>query len=225
MTRIAKRLATLLTEVRACRLCEAHLPLGPRPVLRADHRARLLIVGQAPGTRVHATGIPWNDPSGDRLRAWLGVDRDAFYDATRIAIIPTGLCYPGRGRSGDLPPRPECAPRWHPQLRALLPDIGLTLLVGQYAQRYYLGARRKSTLTATVQAWREYLPEFLPLPHPSPRNTHWLQVHAWFEREVLPELRDRVRDTLGSMVFRDAEPRSGRVQSRCVRKDEWPRTS
>ena len=196
VTRTAKQLTRLLKEVRACRLCEAQLPLGPRPVLRADHRARLLIVGQAPGTRVHATGVPWNDPSGDRLRAWLAVDRETFYDESRIAIIPTGFCYPGRGRSGDLPPRPECAPLWHPRLRALLPDIGLTLLIGQYAQAYYLGARRKPTLTATVHAWRGYLPDFLPLPHPSPRNTHWLQVHAWFESDVLPELRQRVKELL-----------------------------
>jgi len=185
-------LQQLLAEVRACRLCEAHLPLGPRPVLRADERARVLVVGQAPGTRVHATGIPWNDPSGDRLRAWLDVERDAFYDERRFAIIPTGLCYPGRGRAGDLPPRPECAPLWHPRLRALLPDISLTLLVGQYAQAYYLGKRCRATLTQTVHAWREYLPEFLPLPHPSPRNTRWLAVNPWFERDVVPAMRERV---------------------------------
>ncbi len=189
-------LEALLAEVRACRLCEAHLPLGPRPVLRADAGARVLIVGQAPGTRVHATGIPWNDPSGDRLRAWLAVDRDAFYDERRFAIIPVGLCYPGRGRSGDLPPRPECAPLWHPRLRALLPDIGLTLLVGQYAQAFYLGGRQKSTLTDTVRAWAGYLPEFLPLPHPSPRNTRWLAVNPWFEQDVIPVLRKRVHALL-----------------------------
>lgn len=192
MARKDAELEVLLAEVRACRLCAAQLPLGPRPVLCADTRARVLIVGQAPGTRVHETGIPWNDPSGDRLRAWLGVDREAFYDGRRFAIIPTGLCYPGRGRSGDLPPRPECAPLWHPRLEALLPDIGLTLLIGQYAQAYYLGGRRKATLTATVRAWREFLPEYLPLPHPSPRNTHWLQVNPWFERDVIPVLRRRV---------------------------------
>jgi uracil-DNA glycosylase len=196
MTRKDDALAALLAEVRACRLCEAHLPLGPRPVLRADTRARVLIVGQAPGTRVHATGIPWNDPSGDRLRAWLAMDRDAFYDERRFAIIPTGFCYPGRGRSGDLPPRPECAPLWHPRLRALLPDVGLTLLVGQYAQAFYLAERRKATLTDTVHAWREYLPEFVPLPHPSPRNTRWLAVNTWFEREVIPVLRERVHALL-----------------------------
>ena len=196
MTRKDAELKALLAEVRACRVCEAQLPLGPRPVLRADARARVLIVGQAPGTRVHATGIPWNDPSGDRLRAWLAVDRDAFYDERRFAIIPTGLCYPGRGRSGDLPPRPECAPLWHPRLRALLPRIGLTLLVGQYAQAFYLGGRRKDTLAGTVRAWCDYFPEFLPLPHPSPRNTRWLQVNPWFEQDVIPVLRKRVHALL-----------------------------
>jgi uracil-DNA glycosylase len=189
-------LQALLARVRACRLCEPQLPLGARPVLRADVRARVLIVGQAPGTRVHATGIPWNDPSGDRLRDWLQVDRETFYDERRFAIIPAGLCYPGRGRSGDLPPRPECAPRWHPPLRALLPRIELTLLVGQYAQAYYLGTRRKQTLTETVHAWREYGPEFLPLPHPSPRNTRWLQVNPWFARDVLPHLSARVHELI-----------------------------
>jgi uracil-DNA glycosylase len=166
-------------------------------VLRADIHAKVLIVGQAPGTRVHATGIPWNDPSGDRLRDWLAVDRETFYDERRFAIIPTGLCYPGRGRTGDLPPRPECAPLWHPRLRALLPRVELTLLIGQYAQAYYLGPRRRATLTETVHAWREYLPGFLPLPHPSPRNTRWLRVNPWFASEVLPELRRRVQALSG----------------------------
>jgi uracil-DNA glycosylase len=154
--------------------------------------ARLLIVGQAPGTKVHATGIPWNDPSGERLRDWLGVDRDTFYDERRIAILPTGLCYPGRGPSGDLPPRPECAPAWHPPILARLPRIELVLLVGAYAQAYYLGERRRESLTGTVHAWREYGPRFLPLPHPSPRNTLWLRRNPWFDGEVVPALRDRV---------------------------------
>lgn len=196
MSRQPHDLESVLREVRACRLCAPHLPLGPRPVLRADARARVLIVGQAPGTRVHETGIPWNDPSGDRLRAWLDVDRDTFYDPAQFAIIPAGLCYPGRGRSGDLPPRPECAPLWHPRLLALLPRVELTLLVGQYAQAFHLGARRKATLTETVHAWREYAPAFVPTPHPSPRNTRWLQVNPWFEREVLPALRERLRAVL-----------------------------
>jgi uracil-DNA glycosylase len=186
-------LETLLAEVRACQLCATALPLGPRPVLRASASARVLIVGQAPGTKVHATGIPWNDPSGDRLRRWLDMDRDTFYDASRIAIIPMGFCYPGRNpRGGDLPPRPECAPHWHARLLALLPHLELTLLVGSYAQAYYLGDRRAATLTETVRAWRDYLPRFVPTPHPSPRNTHWLQKNPWFEAEVVPHLRERV---------------------------------
>ncbi len=184
--------ARLLGEVRACRICEAHLPNPPRPVLRASTSASLLVVGQAPGRRVHATGVPWNDPSGDLLREWLRLTRDAFYDERRIAIIPVGFCYPGTGESGDLPPRPECAPHWHPRLRAQLPGIRLTLLVGSYAQAYYLGARRKKTLAETVRARGDYLPEFFPLPHPSPRNRRWMKNNSWFEREVLPQLRRRV---------------------------------
>jgi uracil-DNA glycosylase len=185
-----------LTEVRACRICEAHLPNAPRPVLRASPTSRLLIVGQAPGRRVHESGIPWNDPSGKLLREWLQLDRDAFYDERRIAIIPVGFCYPGTGESGDLPPRPECAPHWHPKLRARLPAVRLTLLVGSYAQGYYLGARRKKTLAETVRSRSEYLPEFFPLPHPSPRNRRWMKNNAWFERDVLPQLRRRVKACL-----------------------------
>ena len=188
----------LLSEVRACTLCAAHLPNPPRPVLRASPSASLMIVGQAPGRRVHESGIPWNDPSGDLLREWLRLDRDAFYDERRIAIIPAGFCYPGTGESGDLPPRPECAPHWHPRLRARLPAIRLTLLVGSYAQGYYLGERRKKTIADTVRSRGEYLPEFFPLPHPSPRNRLWLKRNAWFGREVLPELRKRVKACLRS---------------------------
>lgn len=194
------RLDKLLAEVRACTLCAAHLPNPPRPVLRAARTALVQIVGQAPGRKVHETGIPWNDPSGDLLREWLGIDRDTFYDARRVAIIPAGFCYPGKGRSGDLAPRPECAPHWHPRLRALLPQVHLTLLVGQYAQVYYLGGRRGKTLADTVRAYREYLPEFFPLPHPSPRNRRWLAQNAWFERDVLPDLRRRFRTALGGML-------------------------
>ncbi|MHA1600707.1 MAG: uracil-DNA glycosylase family protein, partial [Alphaproteobacteria bacterium] len=169
-------MAALIESARACRVCEAHLPHGPRPVLRAATSARLLIIGQAPGSKVHATGIPWNDPSGDRLRDWLALDRETFYDEDRIAIVPMGFCYPGRdARGGDLPPRPECAPLWHPPLRAALTRVDLTLLVGQYAQAQYLGRRRCATLTETVRAWADYGPEFLPLPHPSWRNTGWLK--------------------------------------------------
>lgn len=185
----------LLARVRACTLCAEHLPLGPRPVLRAAVGARLLIVGQAPGTRVHQTGIPWNDPSGDRLRQWLALERDTFYDESRIAIIPTGLCYPGRAPGGgDLPPRRECAPLWHPPLRALLPRIDLTLLVGSYAQAFALGPRRQASMTETVRAFRDYLPAYVPLPHPSWRTTLWLRNNPWFEAELLPELRTRVAE-------------------------------
>jgi uracil-DNA glycosylase len=187
-----KELDALLAEIRACRVCAPHLPLGPKPVLRVSSTARLLIVGQAPGRRVHETGLPWNDPSGDRLRAWLNMDREQFYDERRIAIVPTGLCYPGSGLRGDAPPRPECAPLWHPRLIPLMPHLRLTLLVGQYAQAYYLGRRAKRSLRETVASCREYLPEYFPLPHPSPRNQLWFKQNPWFEAEVLPLLRERL---------------------------------
>jgi len=190
------KLDLLLNEIRACHLCEANLPLGPRPVLRASSTARILIVGQAPGRRVHETGIPWNDPSGDRLRLWLQMTREQFYDERHIAIVPAGLCFPGSGVRGDAPPRPECAPLWHPQLRALMPKIRLTLLIAQYAQAYYLGRRRKKSLRETVLAYQEYLPEFLPLPHPSPRNQLWLKQNPWFEGEVVPVLKLQVAAVL-----------------------------
>lgn len=187
-------LSRLLERVRACRLCAARLPLGPRPVLRGAKSARLLIVGQAPGARVHASGTPFTDPSGDRLRDWLAVDEPSFYDQRRVAIIPTGLCYPGTlANGGDAPPMPECAPLWHPPLRAALPSVELTLLVGAYAQGFYLNRRRKRSLTETVRAFAEYLPEFLPLPHPSWRTRAWQAKNPWFDAEVLPELRRRVR--------------------------------
>lgn len=188
-------LQDLLRQVRDCRHCEASLPLGPRPVVRAHAQARLLIIGQAPGTRVHASGVPWDDPSGDRLRDWLGLDKSRFYDESQIAIMPMGFCYPGKGKSGDLPPAKPCAPLWHQRLLAQMPALELTLLVGGYAQDYYLTGKRQS-LTQRVQDWQRYLPEFLPLPHPSPRNQFWLRRNAWFEQEVVPALRSRVTEIL-----------------------------
>lgn len=195
MTRSEAALQRLLREIRGCRVCTPHLPLGPRPVLRASTTARLLIVGQAPGTRVHASGIPWDDRSGDRLRQWLGTDKETFYDPGRIAIVPMGFCFPGIDpRGGDNPPRPECAPLWHDRVLDHLPSLELVLLIGAYAQKRYLGAARGKTMTATVENWREHLPGRLPLPHPSWRNTAWLRRHPWFEAELVPELRRRVAD-------------------------------
>jgi uracil-DNA glycosylase len=186
-------LERLKREARACRICESSLPLGPRPVFRASGTARILIVGQAPGRLVHETGIPWNDPSGNRLRDWLGLDRETFYDESRIAIVPMGFCYPGVDRNGgDKPPRPECAPQWQQRFLALMPRIELTLLIGSYAQAFHLGAGRKKTMHERVCAWREHPDHRLPLPHPSWRNTGWLKRNPWFERELLPVLRQRV---------------------------------
>lgn len=188
----------LMARIRACRLCEAHLPLGPRPVLQASRGARLLIVSQAPGRRVHETGIPFNDPSGDRLRDWLGIDKSVFYDAEKIAIVPMGFCFPGTGKGGDLPPRPECAPTWHRPLLSHLQQVRLTLAIGQYAQAGLLVGRRARTLTDTVQAWRAHLERgVLPLPHPSPRNRLWLARNPWFEVELVPDLKRRVQEALG----------------------------
>ena len=188
----------LLDRIAACRVCAASLPLGPRPVVRAsDPAARILIVGQAPGTKVHASGIPWDDASGKRLRSWLGVEPDVFYDQSRFAIVPMGFCYPGRGAGGDNPPRPECAPLWHTPVLRTLPNIALTLLIGSYAQAYYLRERRRATLGETVATWRDYEPSgFMPLVHPSPRNQMWLKRNPWFEAEMVPHLRDRVASCL-----------------------------
>ena len=188
----------LLKEVRACTLCAHALPHGVRPVLQAAQSARILVVGQAPGRKVHDTGIPFNDPSGDLLRQWMGIDRDTFYDASRIAIIPMGFCYPGKGKSGDLPPRPECAPAWREKLLAQLPDIELTLVIGQYAQAWHL-PDGGSSVTETVMRWREHWPTLLPLPHPSPRNRLWLKRNPWFEAEVVPALQARVAQVLDQL--------------------------
>ena len=187
-------LTSLLRDVRACAICRTALPLGARPILQLASTAKLLIISQAPGKKVHETGIAWNDASGDRLRDWLGLDRPAFYDKTRVAILPIGLCYPGAEEAGgDKPPRPECAPLWHPRLLRHLPNIQLTLLVGQYAQRHYLGTRQKASMTDTVRAFSEYGPQFFPLPHPSWRSVVWTRKHRWFEETVIPNLRKSVR--------------------------------
>lgn len=192
---VPETLGETLAEVRACRLCAADLPLGPRPVVRMAPTARLLIIGQAPGTKVHASGIPWDDKSGERLRGWLGMEPDAFYDETRVAIMPMGFCYPGRApKGGDNPPRPECAPAWHAKLLTFLPDVQLTLLVGSYAQKYHLGEANRRTMTETVAAWQEFLPDRLPTPHPSWRTTFWLKKNPWFEAETVPALRQRLTD-------------------------------
>lgn len=184
-----------LADVRACRVCEEHLPLGPNPVLQVDPRARILVAGQAPGRRVHESGIPFDDPSGDRLRDWLGVSRDVFYDPTCVAILPMGFCYPGTGKSGDLPPRPECAPLWRESLLERLERLKLTLVIGQYAMRYHLPAAKKN-LTETVRSWREYGGDLIPLPHPSPRNNIWLSKNPWFETSLLPHLRRATKRAL-----------------------------
>ena len=196
---MATKLQILLKQARACQVCAAALPHGCRPVVLASSTAKLLIIGQAPGRLVHETGIPWNDPSGDRLRQWLQIDRDRFYDVKQIAIVPMGFCFPGTDEAGgDRPPRPECAPLWHPQIMPLLKGVELTLLVGSYSQAFYLGKRRGGTMTETVRRFTDHLPQFLPLPHPSWRNTSWIKRNPWFEQELLPVLRKRVRAALKS---------------------------
>lgn len=187
----------LLDEISACRVCANFFDgYEPRPVVHLSAKSKILVIGQAPGTRVHNTGIPWNDPSGDQLRLWLEVDKDAFYNTDNFAIMPMGFCYPGKGRSGDLPPRPECAPLWHELLLAQMPEIKLTLLIGQYAQKYYLGDGFKKNLTETVRAFGEFEPQFFPLPHPSPRNRIWMKKNDWFERDCLPQFRKRLQSIL-----------------------------
>lgn len=186
------RLNELVTRIRACRLCEAELPNAPRPVLQVSASARILVAGQAPGRLVHLSGVPFDDPSGDRLREWMGIDREVFYDAGRIAIVPMAFCYPGTGPNGDLPPPPRCAATWHGALRPKLRKLGLTLVIGLHAQRHWLGEQAEDTLTATVAAWERFGPAVLPLPHPSPRNNRWFQHNPWFERDVVPEVRRRV---------------------------------
>ncbi|ATC88315.1 uracil-DNA glycosylase family protein [Pseudoalteromonas arctica] len=186
----------LMDQVSKCVICEPDLPLGARPVIQFSPNARILIAGQAPSIKVHETGVPFNDASGNRLREWLGLTRDEFYNANNIAILPMGFCYPGRGKSGDLPPRKECAPAWREQLLAALPNIELTIVLGKYAQAYHLPETKKMPLTELVKSWREYWPNYLVLPHPSPRNNIWLKKNPWFAQDVLPELGKRIATIL-----------------------------
>ncbi|MBI1307826.1 MAG: uracil-DNA glycosylase family protein [Bacteroidetes bacterium] len=189
----ANSLEELLIQIRSCRICEAHLPFEPRPVLSASVHAGIAIIGQAPGTKVHESGIPWNDKSGELLRIWLDVTPETFYDNSRFAITPMGFCYPGKGKSGDLPPRPECSSHWQSTLFEFLPNVKLLLLIGQYAQNFYLGNQKEKTLTETVRNYEKYLPRYFPLPHPSPRNRLWLRKNPWFEDELIPVLRTEIR--------------------------------
>ena len=186
---------TLISEVRRCSICSEQLPLGPRPVLQLHPDSRILIAGQAPGRKVHESGVPFDDASGDRLREWLGVSRVVFYNPKQVAILPMGFCFPGTGKSGDLPPRPECAPAWREKLLGQLENLKLTLVIGQYAQAHHLPDAARS-VTATVLSWRDYWPHVIPLPHPSPRNNIWLRKNPWFEEELLPLLRARVDKVL-----------------------------
>lgn len=186
----------LLQEIKTCRVCESQLHMGVNPVVAASRKSKIVIVGQAPGQKVHLSGTPWDDKSGENLRKWLGVDNHTFYDANKIALIPMGFCYPGKGNSGDLPPRVECAPLWHFQIFSKMPDVELVILIGLYAQKYYLGQRAKHTLTETVVNFWDYFPEYFPLPHPSPRNNIWQKKNDWFGKEVLPELKKQVQAIL-----------------------------
>lgn len=183
----------LIANIRQCKVCEPYLELGANPIISASKKSKIVIIGQAPGRIVHQTGIPWNDKSGDSLRNWLGVDKDTFYNEDIFALIPMGFCFPGKGNSGDLPPRKECAPLWHQPLLNYMREIRLILLIGQYAQHYYLRERCKNTLTDTVRSYQEYLPQYLPLPHPSPRNNIWMAKNKWFQAEVLSILKDQIK--------------------------------
>jgi len=191
-------LEKLLKDVRACTLCDSALSHGVRPVVQVSEQAQILIAGQAPGSKVHATGIPFDDPSGNRLRDWMGIGKSEFYDPEKIAILPMGFCYPGKGKSGDLPPRAECAPAWREQLLAQLPNLKLTLVIGQYALKWHMPDAEERNLTETVRNWRAYMDRgLLPLPHPSPRNNIWLKKNQWFEADVVPALRGVIESALG----------------------------
>lgn len=185
----------ILTDaIGSCQICTSHFEHEPKPVFQVGEKATVLVAGQAPGRKAHDSGIPFNDPSGDRLRSWMGILSETFYDANRIALLPMGFCYPGHGPSGDLPPRRECAQAWRQQVLDALPNLKLSLVIGSYAMQWHLGKRMQSNLTETVRAWQSYLPEIMPLPHPSPRNNMWLRKNAWFEHEVIPVLRAKIND-------------------------------
>lgn len=193
---MAKVLEDLTREIRRCEVCRGSLPLDPRPIVSIGAKSKILIIGQAPGLAAHQTSTPWNDKSGDNLRRWMDIDKSIFYDTGKISIMPMGFCYPGKGRSGDLPPRHECAPLWHSQVMKNLPDIQLTLLIGKYAQNGYLNHYKNARLTEIVKNARHFLPRFFPLPHPSPRNNIWMMKNGWFEKDILPLLKSQVRDLL-----------------------------
>ncbi|MFN0274959.1 MAG: uracil-DNA glycosylase family protein [Chitinophagales bacterium] len=186
----------LIAEVCACTVCKKFLPNSPRPVFSVSPQSKILIIGQAPGQKVHNSGIPWDDVSGNELRRWLNVSKDQFYNNKFFGLMPMGFCYPGKNKTGDLPPRPECAPLWHDKLLNKMKEVKLTILIGQYSQKYYLGGKLKSTLTETVKKFREYLPEYLPLVHPSPRNKIWQKKNPWFEKEIVPYISSLVRQYL-----------------------------
>jgi uracil-DNA glycosylase len=187
----------LMADIRACTICQDHLPLGPHPILQVAGSAKILIAGQAPGKKVHESGVPFDDQSGERLRSWLGLTSEQFYDSKKVAILPMGFCYPGAGVSGDAPPRPECAKEWREKVLNHLSKVGLVLVIGKYALDYHLADKQKENLTETVKAWREYWPNQVPMPHPSPRNNIWLRKNPWFEKEVIPSIQARVKDLIG----------------------------
>ncbi len=189
----------LLTQIRNCKACEHHLPFGANPIISASSESKIIVIGQAPGRLVHYTSIPWNDKSGDNLRGWMGVDKPTFYNPDLIALMPMGFCYPGTGKTGDLAPRPECAPLWHDKLLTLMPKVELVLLIGHYAQNYYLTTSAMENLTKTVRSFEHYLPKYFPLPHPSPRNNIWQTKNKWFKVSVLPELKTKIKNILGEL--------------------------
>ena len=190
------KVQSLITEIEKCNICTKYLALGPRPIVQLGNKASILIAGQAPGKAVHETGVPFDDLSGDRLREWMSISKDIFYNKNKIAILPMGFCYPGKGKSGDLPPRPECAPQWRQQVLDNLANIQLIIVIGKYAMDWHIGDNQKRNLTETVKAWKSYSPDLIPLPHPSPRNNIWLSKNLWFEAEVIPALRKKVKAAL-----------------------------